>query len=207
MMPRREHPSRPMGLLTMAVVALVIASCQPPAAPDPAPSTTAPGPAAPGPAAARSAPVESEVLVRTVDRQRYDQIVAQRRGKVVLVDFWATWCVLCCEQFPHTVALAQEHADIGLVVLSASMNDVDDLDAVKRFLAKHPGPVEHLQSSYARPVDAIDAFELGDGALPHYKLYDRTGKLRHVIRSEPERPLTPEVIDQLVQQLLAESTN
>jgi peroxiredoxin len=48
------------------------------------------------------------------------------RGKVVLLDFWATWCYPCREEIPHLVDLQQRYGDRGLQVLGISMDDSPD---------------------------------------------------------------------------------
>ena len=63
------------------------------------------------------------VALRTIDEDELAEAIASHRGKVVLVDFWATWCLACTELFPHTVALHHRFADDGLVVLSVSFDD------------------------------------------------------------------------------------
>ena len=53
------------------------------------------------------------------------------RGKVVLLDFWATWCVPCREETPHLVELQQKYRDSGLQIIGVSMDDSPD--PVRRF--------------------------------------------------------------------------
>lgn len=48
------------------------------------------------------------------------------RGKVVVVDFWATWCVPCREEIPHLVQLQQKYADRGLQIIGVSIDDSAD---------------------------------------------------------------------------------
>lgn len=48
------------------------------------------------------------------------------RGKVVLLDFWATWCVPCREETPHFVRLQQKYGDRGLQIIGVSMDDSPD---------------------------------------------------------------------------------
>ena len=59
------------------------------------------------------------------------------KGKVVLVDFWATWCDPCKEEIPVLVKMQERLKDKGFVILGVSM-DEEGATAVKKFIAKHP---------------------------------------------------------------------
>ena len=48
------------------------------------------------------------------------------QGKVVLLDFWATWCVPCREETPHFVELQKKYGDQGLQIIGVSMDDSPD---------------------------------------------------------------------------------
>lgn len=48
------------------------------------------------------------------------------RGKIVLLDFWATWCVPCREETPHFVELQKAYGDRGLQIIGVSMDDSPD---------------------------------------------------------------------------------
>lgn len=58
-------------------------------------------------------------------------------GKVVLVDFWATWCDPCKEEIPDLVKLRDKLKDKGFEIFGVSM-DEDGAKAVKKFTAKQP---------------------------------------------------------------------
>jgi thiol-disulfide isomerase/thioredoxin len=56
----------------------------------------------------------------------HDLRLSSYRGKVVLLDFWATWCDPCREEIPHLVELQQKYASSGLQVIGVSMDDSSD---------------------------------------------------------------------------------
>lgn len=146
------------------------------------------------------------IELRAVDRAAFNALIEQQRGQVVLVDFWATWCGPCLKQLPHTAELAKEHADDGLVVVTVSVDEPEDAAKAAKRVSELVGdaPVTHLRSSLGGGSAAMEAFEIGSGSAPHYKLYDREGKLRQVFENDPaaERPFAADDIDAAVGLLL-----
>ncbi len=64
------------------------------------------------------------VEVKVVPYAGLGQLVQQYRGKVVVVDFWATYCPPCRQALPHMVQMQKDHAADGLVVISVSLDEV-----------------------------------------------------------------------------------
>jgi thiol-disulfide isomerase/thioredoxin len=91
------------------------------------------------------------------------------KGKVVLVNFWATWCPPCRKEMPDLDALYQRFKDQGLVVLSVSDEEVDK---VKAYLAEKPVTYPILLDP-GRKVN--DLFRIN--GIPKSFVYDREGKL------------------------------
>jgi peroxiredoxin len=57
------------------------------------------------------------------------------KGKVILLDFWATWCPPCREEIPGLIELQKKFGDRGLVVIGVSLDD-GGVDVVKPFINK-----------------------------------------------------------------------
>lgn len=138
------------------------------------------------PSAAPQVETISSDRLQVVDRAGYDGVLADLHGKVVLVDFWATWCAPCVEQLPHTFAMASERHDDGLAVVTVCMEDADNFQRIEEFLAQRDSAAAiNLLSREGGGSRAMEAFEIEGGALPHYKLYDRAGELRRTFGLDP----------------------
>src|SRR5262245_36708102 len=72
-------------------------------------------------------PTETVTLV-DASVEDFRELLKKHEGKVIFVDYWATWCGNCMEEFPHTVALANKHKDDGLTVISVAL-EMDPTDA------------------------------------------------------------------------------
>jgi thiol-disulfide isomerase/thioredoxin len=81
--------------------------------------------------ATRFAPAaDPKVTMRTV---KYDDLmkeVRSHKGKVVVVDVWASWCVPCKKAFPHLVEMREKYGKDGFVAISVSIDKTEDKDAV-----------------------------------------------------------------------------
>lgn len=95
------------------------------------------------------------------------------KGKVVVVDFWATWCGPCIHEIPGYVALQKKYADRGLVIVGLSVDQKGEA-AVNPF-AKKMGVNYPLALADSEIIEAFGGFE----AIPTTFLIDREGKIRH----------------------------
>ncbi|MBY0523199.1 MAG: redoxin family protein [Gemmataceae bacterium] len=67
-------------------------------------------------------PTEAKVEIKVVKFAGLAQAVRERAGKVVVVDFWADFCIPCKKRFPHLVEMANKYKDQGLAVISVSVD-------------------------------------------------------------------------------------
>jgi thiol-disulfide isomerase/thioredoxin len=152
---------------------------------------------APSPQTSDLRPVELAVI----DEAGLAKVLAAHRGKVVLVDYWATWCQPCMELFPHTVQLHKRLAGRGLRVISVSLDDPDQRRAAAlEFLIRQGADFQNFISPYGAGTRSVEAFKL-DGSLPEMKLYDRQGNLRESFGGATGT-LDPQQLDRAVEELL-----
>ena len=120
--------------------------------------------------------------------------LADLRGRVVLIDFWATWCPPCRAELPWLVKLAQRHANEGLWFIAVNQDDVAQQRAlVGEFAPTVPG----LQTWTAYGTDTVTKAWQVDG-LPTLYLVDREGR----IVAGHEGRLTEEAVTRALEQAL-----
>ncbi len=115
--------------------------------------------------------------VTQVDGAGIQRELARRKGRVVVLNLWATWCAPCRAEFPALVRLHNTYRQRGVEVLAVSVDDIADQAKVEEFLRqqkagmpafiKKPGDTERF-------INAVDP--QWTGAIPYTVVYDRTGK-------------------------------
>jgi thiol-disulfide isomerase/thioredoxin len=95
-------------------------------------------------------------------------------GKVVLVDFWATWCGYCAKSRPEVEAITKRHSadPFARISISADSNE----QALRGFLAAHP-PMSHQVWDPKGQLGAL----FGVQALPTHVLIDAQGQVVHLV--------------------------
>ena len=97
------------------------------------------------------------------------------RGKVVLVNFWATWCLPCRVEMPLLQRMSERHRDAGLVVVGLSV-DRSGEESVRNFLRERgvTYPVAVVGADVERAFGGVRGY-------PTSILIDRGGVVRHVV--------------------------
>ncbi len=117
-------------------------------------------------------------LAGEIDAAGLREAIAREKGHVVLVNFWATWCVPCREEFPSLSRLQERNRSAGLRVVGVSTDFEKQRAAVEKFLAERrpPFPNYHRKKG-GDDQDFIDAVDSRwGGELPFSVLYDRSGR-------------------------------
>lgn len=95
------------------------------------------------------------------------------KGKVLILDFYATWCAPCRDSIPHLIGLQKKFEEQGLQVVGLNVGGPDDEQEVPAF-AKQFG----IQYPLAKPDGDLVSFLLADhDAIPQTFVFDRQGQL------------------------------
>lgn len=94
------------------------------------------------------------------------------KGKVVVVDFWASWCGPCGQSFPVMDDLQKKYRDRGLVIIA--VNEDDNAEDMKDFLQKHAVTFAVVRDAHQKLVEAA-----GIPTMPSSFVVDREGHITH----------------------------
>ncbi|MBI9071535.1 MAG: TlpA family protein disulfide reductase [Melioribacteraceae bacterium] len=99
------------------------------------------------------------------------------KGKVVLVDFWATWCAPCRAEIPNMVKVYEEYKDKGFEIIGISLDNENHLEKLKEFLVenKMEWPITYSAKGWK---DETAQF-YGVNSIPSTWLVDKNGVLRY----------------------------
>jgi cytochrome c biogenesis protein CcmG, thiol:disulfide interchange protein DsbE len=114
-----------------------------------------------------------------LDVSSYRSVIKAQRGRVVLVDFWATWCEPCRAELPGLAAMARKLHSRGLVLVTVSADEPEQEHDARELLEKIGVPPPVYIKRAASDENFINAIDRQwSGALPAIFLYDRRGKLQ-----------------------------
>ena len=112
-----------------------------------------------------------------IDAQGYQKAIEKYHGKPLLVNFWATWCEPCRDEYPMLNELAKQYAPQGLNVVGVDMDQDGDLILMRRFLTRY----KPVFPNYRKKPGKEDGFESSvsaqwNGSLPVSFFYSRDGR-------------------------------
>ncbi len=138
---------------------------------------------------AASTPVAA--AVPTLDAAGLKKQVAARKGKVVVVNLWATWCGPCVKEYPALIQFGKTNAKRGVALLTLSFDTPKRDDAkVSAFLQKNGQKTgAYINKGGLDPDGYPQAFEPklpadADFPLPRTYIFDRKGKLVRILTGE-----------------------
>lgn len=115
------------------------------------------------------------------------------RENVVLLNFWASWCIPCKEEMPVIQAAYEKYHDRGLVVLGINMTDLDERKAIEQFI---------LETGVTFPILLDESGSVSTDyrviSIPTSFFIDRSGIIRHFQLGA----LTEEQLEQYLDEML-----
>ncbi len=102
---------------------------------------------------------------------KLEGLLPSTSGKVVLLDFWASWCGPCKASFPALDEIQKQYAQQGLVVLAVNLDDKQE--TMQAFLKEHPVSFSVVRDAAHKLVEQADV-----KSMPSSFVIDRFGKVR-----------------------------
>jgi thiol-disulfide isomerase/thioredoxin len=142
------------------------------------------------------AQAEMETLERATTK------IADRKGKVLLLNLWATWCGFCREEMPLLVKMQETYREAGFEVLGLNVDD-ESIDQVTEFAEdmKLNYPLVWSAESTTRELLKVSKFQ----GIPQSFIVDREGNLRGVFTGADPRNLKK--MEKLVADIVAEGSD
>jgi thiol-disulfide isomerase/thioredoxin len=130
------------------------------------------------------------------DLEGRKRVISEWDGKVLVINFWATWCPPCRKELPAFVQLQEKYARRGLQFIGVAIDEKDKvIDFTDTFGVNYPILVGDLEA-----IDISKAYGNRFGALPYTVITDRNGTIVFVQRGE----LLQEVAEKTILPLLGD---
>jgi thiol-disulfide isomerase/thioredoxin len=147
-----------------------------------------------------------EVELREADIAALETAMDERKGKVVLVDFWATWCGPCRARFPHFVETHKKFADKGLVCMSVSCDNfgpsgqAEPKEVLEFLKSKGATFPNFLLLRAQKNVEGVGRRFGFEGSLPFVALFGKDGEK---VWDSEQKNLKDSQLDKLIEAELA----
>ena len=148
----------------------------------------------------RSAKPRKPVVVAPIDTEALKTIITQERQQPLLINFWATYCDPCREEFPDLVKIDKDYRAQALEFITISLDDMTDIKtSVPKFLGSMKAKMPAYLLNVSDPEPAINLLDpKWQGSLPATFLYNEKGEMvyKHIGRVNPAE--LREAIDKVI---------
>jgi len=122
------------------------------------------------------------IKVEDIDKSKLEKLIKNRKGKVLLLNIWASWCPPCKKEFPDLVKLAEKYKNSKVEIVGLSVDDKDDLQTeVIPFLQKNNANFKIYIQNFKNIEELISFFPKWEGAIPLTVIFDKNGKEKKFI--------------------------
>jgi len=140
------------------------------------------------------------IKVEEIDKSKLEKLIKNRKGKVLLLNIWASWCMPCKKEFPDLVKLAEKYKNSKVEIVGLSVDDKDDLQTeVIPFLQKNNANFKIYIQNFKNIEELISFFPKWEGAIPLTVIFDKNGKEKKFIIGMRDF----EFFDKAIQEVLA----
>lgn len=124
-------------------------------------------------------PVAEAITVKEVDHAGLAALLKRENGRPLLVNFWATWCEPCRDEFPDLIKIDSDYRTDGLDFITVSLDDIGEIKTgVPKFLREMRATMPSYLLNVVDPEPSIKSVDPNwGGALPATVLYDRNGQI------------------------------
>jgi len=156
---------------------------------------------------------KDEVKLKVVKYDELAELVRANKGKVILLDFWATTCIPCKLSFPYSVEMHKQFGGKDLVVISVATDPLTDVFMVGDFKDPQPKMLKFLQDQKATFTNVVldePASVLIDKlritAVPCLYVFNREGQWAQFIgdKLKVDEKHRPYQVEEYIKQLLAQ---
>ncbi len=119
---------------------------------------------------------ENKIYIDKIDKTKLQKLVKERKGKILFLNIWATWCTPCREEFPSIIKLSSEFKDVEFIGITVDFPDEIETK-IKPFLKKYNVTFQNYVNVFNSDEELINTLnEKWNGALPATFIFDKKGK-------------------------------
>lgn len=124
----------------------------------------------------------NKIVVEEIDKAKLEKLIKNRKGKVLLLNIWASWCPPCKKEFPDLVKLAEKYKNSKVEIVGLSVDDKSDLNSeVIPFLQKNNVNFKIYIQNFKSFEELISFFPKWEGAIPLTLIFDKNGREKKFI--------------------------
>lgn len=126
----------------------------------------------------------NNLTVEKIDKSKLNKLIKERKGRILFLNVWATWCAPCREEFPSIVKLSNEFKDVEFVGISVDFPEEVDTKIIP-FLKSNKSTFTNYVNSFESDEELINTLnEKWNGAIPATFIFDKKGKLLFFIKGK-----------------------